>query len=104
MIRRISVLLVIGAVIIVGGVACEQRTATAVDAKNGREPAASAPAEIGPALYPAGQWPSYVVSTTTVDPIVMPGHISVMDKVDLPSQRDGKIMVIGRELRTGEQV
>jgi WD40 repeat protein len=103
MLRRISVLLLIGAVIIVGGVACEEKRVGA-GPKNGRESAPSAPVDIGPSLYPPAQWPTYVLSTSTVDAAPIPGHLTVIDKVDLPAQRDGKIKIIGREIRAGEKV
>ena len=105
MIRRISILLLIGAVLVVGGAACDNAsTVGATGPKNSRDGTSSTPVDIGDSLYPPAQWPSYVLSTSTVDPVIIPGHLVVMDKVDLPSQRDGKIMVIGRELQPGEKV
>jgi WD40 repeat protein len=45
-----------------------------------------------------------VLATSTIDPVIIPGHLTVINKVDLPAQRDGKIMIIGREVREGEKV
>ena len=71
----------------------------------------SKPPVVGKPLYTVSAPPTAPETTPSpngkilADPIVIPDcRLSVINKQDVPSQRDGVLLVIGREVKDGEQV
>ena len=104
MMRRLAFVAVLGAFAL-AFTACNNRFGSA--SGNGD---ATAKVEIGSPLYQPKPWPKSappagkVMSPEgkVVEPIIIPAHSHVVDKADIPSQRDGKILFIGTELKDGE--
>jgi WD40 repeat protein/biotin carboxyl carrier protein len=54
------------------------------------------PTEIGPALFAAAPWPKVNDDSSAADPIRIPScHLTVLDKVDVPSREEGTIEWLG---------
>src|SRR5438067_11951636 len=101
MIRRVALAALLGSLAL-APLACNNRTGVAAIESNGD----NAPKiEIGPPLYAPVKAPPEqpaALKGPAVEPIVMPAHLRMIDKVDIPSQRDGKILFIGTEIKEGE--
>src|SRR5262249_41471238 len=60
--------------------------------------------DIGPPLFQPRPMQKVPANTTIFDPILVSGHLTVIDKVDIPSRKDGQILFIGTEAKAGEPV
>src|SRR5262245_964985 len=58
----------------------------------------------GPLFQPAPFPPPPARAEFAGDLLLVPSHVNVKDKVDVPAQRDSKILFIGSEVREGEVV
>src|SRR5262249_7562144 len=59
-------------------------------------------ADIGPPLFQPRPLQKLPANATIFDPILVSAHLTVIDKVDIPSRRDGQILFIGTEAKAGE--
>src|SRR5438105_4938800 len=111
MLRRIKYA-ALGGVMLAGIAACDSSWARQKSVDSDDETGASAeavvePADIGKPLYepknpPAANVDAGKLPGVAVDPVVMPCHLTVVDKEEVPSLRDGAIHFIGTELKPGE--
>jgi WD40 repeat protein len=80
-------------------------TVAAKPAGGDADPANAANAEIGGPLFPPAPFPQPPArAEAAADPILVSANVNVVDKVDIPTQRDGKILFIGTEYKPGEVV
>jgi WD40 repeat protein/biotin carboxyl carrier protein len=65
----------------------------------------SAPVEIGAPLFPEAPWPALAEDAGAAgDPVRVPlCHLTVLDKVDLPSREEGTVEWYGVEIKPGEK-
>jgi WD40 repeat protein len=114
MLRRI-IYATLAAILATGVTACDSSWAshksgpgdTDDDTPGAEEPAPAA-VEIGRPLYepknPPPVEPDSKEAGVAVDPVVIPCHLSVVDKEEVPALREGAIRFIGTNLKDGEQV
>jgi WD40 repeat protein len=81
-------------------VACDSGKKTKVESKGNANGLANV--NIGEPLYAAKPYPKSAPAAD-MDAVVIPGNLTLIDKVDVPSQRDGQLLLICRELRPGEK-
>jgi WD40 repeat protein len=60
---------------------------------------------LGALLAPAAVIPAALPPSITADPLVIPDcRLAVIERQDVPSQRDGVLLFVGTEIKDGEQV
>ncbi|MFL5342175.1 MAG: hypothetical protein ACJ8F7_18670 [Gemmataceae bacterium] len=106
MLRRIAVVTVLGGLAL-SAAACNKLGGSnnrEVNAATGNDPPVKV--DIGPALFQGPKNPPAkpTASTAAIEPLLFAAQLRVEDKVDIPAQRDGKIMLIGTEIQPGEVV
>src|SRR5262249_61899259 len=60
--------------------------------------------DIGSPLYKPREMQKLPADLSVQDPILIPAHVAIMDKADIPSRHDGQILFIGTEAKPGEKV
>ena len=99
MIRQLPKVAMFGLLVV--GIACASKDDPRIGGDVRSAP--TAPVEMGDMLFVETAWPRYTDEAAVLDPIRIPlCHLTVLDRVDIPSQEEGTLFWLGTELKEGE--